>query len=1119
MHLRRRTKIGLWCTTIFAFVAAGLLSSIAWFDKKQNAIEADVTGSVVEEYFHCGTGTQSDPYVITRPIHYYHLVEFFQRLTNLPKTGGYSQFGTDYLYFQVGYDLDGSGVRKVYNYSDTGVYLGSESTPSLSTTLNMAYYSGENALLPIGTNEVPFIGSFDGGATNGGGITINNLNIQCSESVLIGNNTVTRTASDIGVFGYVADKDGNDAQTVIQNAYFTNLTLDLSDIGATANTSQSTISHIDSHTAPYVGYIVGHVHSYTNYNGTGPVNATPLHDVYVNGTTILGGAGVNCNYGYIGKVDTVDGQQPAQVATEVTTHHGGSGMGEDNGGSLPMKSLYNRLLDVYDNYAIDSGTHTEREISYLDSGGNVIRTERSGVSGSGHFKGYSSGSDYSYTFNKEKNSKKDYMFLYGDVPSSITSGTATTEHVSKSQVSLSGQPFAISYSETLSGFLISATSSGVTYYLGSSNGSSTVAFTNMSDALVFTKTNISGDFFSLRTTYNGAYRYLCGVSNDNSRITLSASRYNSYLYKFYNLSGNTLANSNSSGNSYFYVCYRASDYLWVGHKTMTSRATFDAFSDVRNYYLGIDSSRSLVVTNSSSESATWLYYNNKIVSILNDSLYYLTVNSSSLFLTDMILFANATTWSISASGIMYSDSGTTYYLHLAPSLNVSTTAQAVTTTNIGDALPATNVWQTTYIGADTTSTTGTSGFPNTYMPLNVSEDDIFSTMPKNTGYIVSGKASAANNHLSSQTGSPSSSDPESSYYNAGDIRVSRYAVLGNIDSTSTIYTIGTSGLSTSMSGFKTYTDAKSEFDQNWDNNWIYGLHFMDSSISENSTTTISNATINSTSYASYVALNNSITFRMKKDGFISFFAGTYFSVGETGENNTFFSLYEVTRDPTTNAITDLTAVSKVCQKTDNTYEYNTESTGSTVVFDSTWITNPTATPSNWVNRAIYFFEIPVHQGEYALGSVSGKNGAYLMYLDIGAFGVEQTVDQATGVRESALFTQIGFSSGTFMTNSVFNVAFVIPVGSDKDKFSITVSVRENMSYNSKTYTCYDVVVVNTSGSSLGLSALLMDNDNDPNNEYLFMYSICYNGGTTNMYTGSNSFTGASGATSMTPTYT
>ena len=40
-----------------------------------------------------------------------------------------------------------------------------------------------------------------------------------------------------------------------------------------------------------------------------------------------------------------------------------------------------------------------------------------------------------------------------------------------------------------------------------------------------------------------------------------------------------------------------------------------------------------------------------------------------------------------------------------------------------------------------------------------------------------------------------------------------------------------------------------------------------------------------------------------------------------------------------------------------------------------------------MNKA-YYFEVPVNEGEYALGSVSGGVGCYLMYLDIGASAKE-----------------------------------------------------------------------------------------------------------------------------------
>ena len=174
-----KKKVHIACgLTLIGMLATGLIASVAWFVPGTNTFSANISGNVVEEYFHCGSGTQSDPFVITRPVHYYHLTEFFQRETELPVTGGgVAHFGDDYLYFQVGYDLDNDGILEVYDYDNTGTYTGTAESPAYSDTLNMSYYSEDNALMPIGTSEVPFIGSFDGGAssTAANGITISNI--------------------------------------------------------------------------------------------------------------------------------------------------------------------------------------------------------------------------------------------------------------------------------------------------------------------------------------------------------------------------------------------------------------------------------------------------------------------------------------------------------------------------------------------------------------------------------------------------------------------------------------------------------------------------------------------------------------------------------------------------------------------------------------------------------------------------------------------------------------------------------------------------------------------------------------------------------------------------------
>lgn len=353
--MNARKKIALRIVAI-GMLSSGILASVAWFAPGTNSFSTRITGNLVEEYFHCGNGTEANPFVITRPVHYYHLTEFFQRETVLPTSDGDKHFGSDYLYFQVGYPLkENDSSLYVYDYDNTGTYTGTVFSPSYSKTLNMSYFSNENALMPIGTNEVPFFGSFDGGAQDnaGNGITISNLNIKTADTVVINNTPISRTTSDAGVFGYVADQKDASHKTVIANAYFDNLTIDLTGASSSGN---SDAAHIDSHTNNniYVGYVVGHMHTYNRYDSTGPTNSSPLHDVYVNNAKIEGGAGAVSKFGYVGFADTIDGVSGddidyADIIDDLAASSGGGGggQGDDWGGSIDFKAFNLRIHDIF----------------------------------------------------------------------------------------------------------------------------------------------------------------------------------------------------------------------------------------------------------------------------------------------------------------------------------------------------------------------------------------------------------------------------------------------------------------------------------------------------------------------------------------------------------------------------------------------------------------------------------------------------------------------------------------------------------------------------------------------------------------------------------------------------
>lgn len=190
----------------------------------------------------------------------------------------------------------------------------------------------------------------------------------------------------------------------------------------------------------------------------------------------------------------------------------------------------------------------------------------------------------------------------------------------------------------------------------------------------------------------------------------------------------------------------------------------------------------------------------------------------------------------------------------------------------------------------------------------------------------------------------------------------------------------------------------------------YGLHFRNAEISKNNLTTVDYAKINGQEYYGYQLPNDAIDFNLKGEGYINFFAATYFYQNDnwkTKYNNCFFSLHVIERDGST--INSIKEISKIYQNQSASadkaqpsyvYEYTdgTTDTGvkdasgnfipgtkGTLLFDTRVLTNPDL-DKEWENNAAYYFEIPVNKGEFALGSVSGKNknGAYLRYLDIGA---------------------------------------------------------------------------------------------------------------------------------------
>ena len=225
----------LTCAT--ALGVAGF--SLAWLSGAKTEVDMNSAhGGVVSQYFHCGSGTEQDPYVITRPVHLYNLTQLYKLKPE--------EFATNNIHYQVGYDLDGnSNTLEVYEY-ENGVFQ-----EDICTTLDMT----DQPIIPIGNATNPFVGKFDGS-----GIIIDNLTVADSG------------ASDLGFFGYV------DEGAEIHDIYLDNLTIDTN--GAVAG---------HSHEHANTGYIAGHIE-----------DALCFTNVYVNHASLTGTGNVNNDWGYFG---------------------------------------------------------------------------------------------------------------------------------------------------------------------------------------------------------------------------------------------------------------------------------------------------------------------------------------------------------------------------------------------------------------------------------------------------------------------------------------------------------------------------------------------------------------------------------------------------------------------------------------------------------------------------------------------------------------------------------------------------------------------------------------------------------------------------------------------------
>lgn len=414
-----------------------------------------------------------------------------------------------------------------------------------------------------------------------------------------------------------------------------------------------------------------------------------------------------------------------------------------------------------------------------------------------------------------------------------------------------------------------------------------------------------------------------------------------------------------------------SDYMYLNggtryHQYRQSETTATGFT-VRsnNRYLGISDAGAI------SDIATgWFMESNKLAAFVNGVKYYLTHNAT-------LATSTSDTWTKSGNTLYYTSGmlfwQQTHYLYYNNGWTTSTSSHTLTFSSITTVTGVTEASS----GADYMDYSGDNV---TYFPL-MTNTDSYDVARKNTGYVIGGSE-----YRNTGQNSP--------YPNkTGDIRVSKYSTSdinnsysgGNLAS---VYTIGQNLRTTAINedDYSKYAESKSAFLESITGGNIYGLHFMSANIDISHLVTADYTLINGEEKTNYQMPASSIDFNVAERGFINFFAGTYFD-----GNDSFFSLHHTERDAN-GAITAIKEISEIYGSSDNKkdyiYKYSDDSYSISLTSDYSLLfsTSQIKKTSNITSNAVYYFEIPVNAGEFALGSVDGGTGAYLMYLDIATNG-------------------------------------------------------------------------------------------------------------------------------------
>ena len=416
-------------------------------------------------------------------------------------------------------------------------------------------------------------------------------------------------------------------------------------------------------------------------------------------------------------------------------------------------------------------------------------------------------------------------------------------------------------------------------------------------------------------------------------------------------------------------------------------------------------------------------------------------------------------WNLTfASGVSRFGNSTNFDLHKTSS-NSTTTYPVYTGTSGGT--KTNRLLNLAFIYADAYVAHLTN---DNYIPIKFASGNA-SVDTGNTGYIIgTGLASSTNNVGNA---SPRIASYSVSYLNSSitDGEITNVYTVDTSGNKQSITETKTNGVVTASSpSYERYVSSRAvmgdtfdsadvsngiHFDVSGSYKYTGSVHYRGSIANDSSDTYIEQPMLlksyNGTSKTTRMP-KGAIDFELEDSGYINFFAGMYNITTSVTQLN-FFSLHHVVRSsPTAYTLKEIEKIYKSTTWTANHPNYvylyadGTYSSG-TISGDAIFDVAASLWAPRSKDNSLYYFEIPVNQGEYAMGSVDASHtndtayqGAYLIYLDIGSNG------HSTGdTTMDAYYVETTYASGNYPAGVDFNITGLTSVGGNTICIALTYS--------------------------------------------------------------------------------